>query len=53
MSQENVEVVRHLYESGMFDRDPEELLELATPSHEHLARASHLPVSIAQRPATG
>jgi hypothetical protein len=30
-----------------------ELLELATPSHEHLARASHLPVSIAQRPATG
>jgi len=29
-----------------------ELLELATPSHEHLARASHLPVSIAQRPAT-
>jgi hypothetical protein len=25
-----------------------ELLELASPSHEHLARASHLPASIAQ-----
>ena len=29
MSQENVEIVRHLYESGLFDRDPEELLKLA------------------------
>jgi len=36
MSHENVEIVRHLYESGMFDRDPEELLELATPDVEYV-----------------
>jgi ketosteroid isomerase-like protein len=36
MSHENVEIVRHLYESGMFDRDPEELLELATPDVEYI-----------------
>ncbi len=36
MSQENVEVVRHIYESGMFDRDPEELLKLATPDVEYV-----------------
>jgi uncharacterized protein len=36
MSQANVEIVRHLYESGMFDRDPEELLELATPDVEYV-----------------
>jgi hypothetical protein len=28
MSQENVEIVRHIYESGLIDR---ELLKLATP----------------------
>ena len=36
MSQENVEIVRHIYESGQFDRDPEELLELATPDIEYV-----------------
>jgi ketosteroid isomerase-like protein len=36
MSQENVEIVRHIYESGLFDRDPEELLELATPDVEYI-----------------
>ena len=36
MSQENVKLVRHLYESGLFDRDPEELLELATPDVEYV-----------------
>jgi ketosteroid isomerase-like protein len=36
MSQENVELVRHIYESGLFDRDPEELLELATPDVEYI-----------------
>ena len=36
MSQENVEIVRHIYESGLFDRDPEELLELATPDVEYV-----------------
>ena len=36
MSQENVEIVRHLYESGLFDRDPEELLKLATSDVEYV-----------------
>jgi ketosteroid isomerase-like protein len=36
MSQENVEIVRHIYESGMFDRDPEELLRSATPDVEYV-----------------
>ena len=36
MSQENVEIVRNIYESGLFDRDPEELLELATPDVEYI-----------------
>ena len=36
MSQQNVEMVRHVYESGLIDRDPEELLELATPDVEYV-----------------
>jgi ketosteroid isomerase-like protein len=36
MSQENLETVRHLYESGLLDRDPEELLELATSDIEYV-----------------
>jgi ketosteroid isomerase-like protein len=36
MSQENVELVRHVYESGLMDRDPEELMELATPDIEYV-----------------
>ena len=36
MSEENVELVRHLYESGLFDRDPKELLRLATPDIEYV-----------------
>ena len=36
MSQENVEIVRHVYGSGLIDRDPEELLELATPDVEYV-----------------
>ena len=36
MSQENVEIVRHIYESGLFDRDPEELLRRATPDVEYV-----------------
>ena len=36
MSQENVEIVRHLYESGLFDGDPEELMKLATPDVEYV-----------------
>jgi hypothetical protein len=34
VSQQNVEMVRHVYESGLIDRDPEELLRLATPDIE-------------------
>jgi ketosteroid isomerase-like protein len=36
MSQENVELVRRLYEDGLIDRDPEELLELAAPDIEYV-----------------
>lgn len=36
MSKENVEFVRHIYESGLFDRDPDELLQLATPDVEYV-----------------
>ena len=36
VSQENVKLVRSLYESGLIDRDPEELLELATPDVEYV-----------------
>ncbi len=36
MSEENVEIVRHVYESGLMDRDPEELLKLATPDIEYV-----------------
>jgi ketosteroid isomerase-like protein len=36
MSQENVELVRHVYESGLFDRGPDELLKLATADIEYV-----------------
>ena len=36
MSEENVEFVRHVYESGLFDRDPGELLRLATLDVEYV-----------------
>ena len=36
MSQENVESVRHLYESGLIDRDPDELLKGAIPDVEYI-----------------
>jgi ketosteroid isomerase-like protein len=36
MSEANVEIVRHLYESGLIDRDPEELLKLAIPDVEYV-----------------
>jgi ketosteroid isomerase-like protein len=36
MSRENVEIVRRLYEDGLMDRDPAELLELATPDVEYV-----------------
>lgn len=36
MSVENVEIVRRIYESGRIDRDPEELLKLATPDVEYV-----------------
>jgi hypothetical protein len=36
MSQENVEMVRYVYESGLIDRDPEKLLKLATPDIEYV-----------------
>jgi ketosteroid isomerase-like protein len=36
MSEENVEIVRHVYDSGLLDRDPEGLVELATPDVEYV-----------------
>jgi ketosteroid isomerase-like protein len=36
VSRENIEMVRHIYESGLIDRDPEELLNLATPDVEYI-----------------
>ena len=36
MSEENVEIIRDVYVSGMIDRDPEELLKLATPDIEYV-----------------
>ena len=36
MSQENAELVRHIYESGLFDRDPDELLDFATSDVEYV-----------------
>jgi ketosteroid isomerase-like protein len=37
MSQENVQIVRRIYEEGLMDRDPQQLLEqLATPDVEYV-----------------
>jgi ketosteroid isomerase-like protein len=36
VSRQNVETVRHIYESGLIDRDPGELLELASPDVEYV-----------------
>jgi ketosteroid isomerase-like protein len=36
MSEGDVEIVRHVYASGMIDRDPEELLQLATSDVEYV-----------------
>src|SRR6188472_329271 len=36
MSQENVEIERRIYDEGLIDRDPEWLLELATPDIEYV-----------------
>jgi hypothetical protein len=33
-TRENVELVRRIYEEGLFDRQPERLLDLATPDIE-------------------
>jgi ketosteroid isomerase-like protein len=36
MSVENLEIVRHIYESRLIDGDPAELLKLATPEVEYV-----------------
>ena len=55
MSQENVEIVRHIYVAGAMDRDPEEPLPLATSDIEYVnppyavERGVHRgPVAVAQ-----
>ncbi|MGH2975121.1 MAG: nuclear transport factor 2 family protein [Solirubrobacterales bacterium] len=36
MSQENVEIVRRIYDGGLIDKDPDWLLELASPDIEYV-----------------
>jgi ketosteroid isomerase-like protein len=36
MSQENVEIVRRIYDEGLIDQDPDWLIELATPDIEYV-----------------
>jgi ketosteroid isomerase-like protein len=36
MSEENLAIVRRIYDEGLIDRDPEWLLELATPDIEYV-----------------
>jgi ketosteroid isomerase-like protein len=36
MSQENVEIVRRIYDEGLIDRDPVWLIEMATPDIEYV-----------------
>ena len=36
MSRENVDIVRNIYDSGMFDRDPADMMELAAPEIEYV-----------------
>ncbi len=36
MSEENVEVVRRIYQDGLFDHRPEQVLALATPDIEYV-----------------
>jgi ketosteroid isomerase-like protein len=36
VSPQNVELVRHIYEAGLIDEDPEELLKLAAPEIEYV-----------------
>jgi ketosteroid isomerase-like protein len=36
MSEENVEIVRRIYEEGLLDREPERILDLASPDVEYV-----------------
>jgi ketosteroid isomerase-like protein len=36
MSQDSVEIVRRIYDDGLFDQDPKWLLDLATPDIEYV-----------------
>ncbi|MGZ8667667.1 MAG: nuclear transport factor 2 family protein [Solirubrobacterales bacterium] len=36
MSQQNLEIVRRIYDEGLIDKDPEWLLEMATPDIEYV-----------------
>jgi ketosteroid isomerase-like protein len=36
MSQENIEVVRRIYQDGLFDHKPDQVLALATPDVEYV-----------------
>ena len=51
MSQENVDVVRRIYADGLIDRDPEWLLDLATPDIEYVNPPNAVEPGVRRGPA--
>jgi ketosteroid isomerase-like protein len=51
MSQENVEIVRRIYEQGLFGEDPGRLLNLATPDVEYVNPAYAIEPGVRRGPA--
>ncbi len=52
MSRENVEAVRHIYDGGLIDRDPQLwLLELATPDIEYVNPPNAVEAGVRRGPA--
>ena len=51
MSQQNVEIVRRIYEEGLLDRDQAAILELATPDIEYVNPPEAIEQGIRRGPA--
>jgi ketosteroid isomerase-like protein len=51
MSQENVDVVRRIYVDGLIDRDPEWILDLATPDIEYVNPPNAVEPGVRRGPA--
>jgi hypothetical protein len=51
MSRENVDVVRRIYADGLIDRDPEWLLDLATPDIEYVNPPNAVEPGVRRGPA--